>query len=131
MTLRQRARTKRPDRALYESELALVDPEVRSSRQRVEALLHDDFSETGSSGQVYDRVAMVEMLISEAPGEVIIRDFESTHLSDDVAMVTYRSIGISGQEARRTSIWVRNGAEWQLRHHQGTRVPDRWSARAS
>lgn len=114
------------DPPLYECETALTDPEVRSSRERVEALLHADFTETGSGGEVYDRATIIEMMTTGAPGEVVIRDFAATHLSSEIALVTYRSIGTSGQEARRTSIWVLEDGRWQLRHHQGTRVPDHW-----
>jgi len=112
----------RVDAALYDGELALTDPDVRHSRERLESLLHGDFTETGSTGEVYDRSTMVDMMVSEVPGRVMIRDFSAERLSDDVALVTYRSIGTSGQEVRRTSVWVRADDRWQLRHHQGTRV---------
>ena len=112
----------RVDAALYDGELALTDPVVRRSRERLESLLHCDFTETGSTGEVYDRSTMIDMMVSEVPGRVMIRDFSAERLSDDVALVTYRSIGTSGQEVRRTSVWVRADDRWQLRHHQGTRV---------
>jgi ribonuclease HI len=115
---------------LLEMERALIDPIVRRSRSLVSDLLHEDFTETGSSGRVYGRDEMIEMMVSETPGEVIVRDFDVTYLSDEVALVTYRSIGTSGQEARRSSIWVREDDRWRLRHHQGTKVPDRWSQSA-
>jgi ribonuclease HI len=69
---------------------------------------------------------MIEMMVGEAPGEVIIRDFLAAPMSEEIVLVTYRSVGMSGQEARRSSVWIRVGDRWQLRHHQGTRVPDRW-----
>lgn len=118
--------TRPNDQPLFECETALADPEVRRSRERVDALLHTDFIETGSSGEVYDRDTMIDMMLSEAPGQVVIRDFSATYLSPKVALVTYRSIGTAGQEVRRSSIWVHEDDRWQLRHHQGTRVPDRW-----
>lgn len=127
MSLRERiAVARRPDQPLYECEQALLDPVVRRSTKEVEALLHQDFMETGSSGDVYDRDSMISMMVDQSPGDVVIVDFETTHLSADVALVTYRSVGMGGQEARRTSIWVQEDGRWQLRHHQGTRVPNRW-----
>ena len=72
---------------------------------------------------------MIDMMTTEAPGEVLIRDFEAQRLSEDVAVVKYRSVGLTGQETRRTSVWVNQGGSWRLRHHQGTRVPDRWNHR--
>lgn len=114
------------ERELYEAEANLTDPDIRQSLAKIEQLLHPEFLETGSSGAVYDRRTMIELMVGEAPGDVIIRDFTVHPLSDDTALVTYRSIGISGQEARRSSIWVEVGDQWQLRYHQGTRVPNSW-----
>lgn len=119
--------TDRLGRVLFEAESSLTDPEVRKTRARVEMLLHPEFSETGSTGDVYDRATMIEMMTNEDPGEVMIRDFEAQRLSEDVAVVRYRSIGMLGQETRRTSVWVSHRGTWRLRHHQGTRVPDRWN----
>ena len=116
------------EKALLEAEKALADPDVRSSPRRVEQLLHPDFTEIGSSGDVYDRDEMIEMITSETPGGVVMRDFRVRLLSRDTVLVTYRSIGTSGREARRSSIWVDEGSGWRLIHHQGTRVPDRWGA---
>ena len=113
-------------RILFEAESALTDPETRRSRERIEKLLHPEFTETGSSGTVYDRETMIEMMLGEVPGKVVIRDFNAQRLSDDTVLVTYRSIGMSGQEARRCSIWVESGPGWQIRYHQGTRVPNSW-----
>ena len=127
MALRELRSTRKASNELLARERALTDPDVRRSRSQVSELLHEDFTETGSSGQVYSRDEMIEMMVAEAPGEVIVRDFEVAYLGDDVALVTYRSIGTSGQEARRTSLWVREDDRWRLRHHQGTRVPDHWS----
>lgn len=112
---------------LREAETALTDPEVRASEAALEELLHSEFTETSSTGEVYDRRTMIEMMTSETPGRVVIRDFHVDPVTDDVAVVSYRSVGTSGQEVRRTSLWVRSEDRWQLRHHQGTRVPDRWS----
>lgn len=128
MTLRQRiAGSARADDLLFEHEQELLNPEVRSARERLKALLHVDFREMGSSGDVYDRETMIDMMVGEAPGQVVIRDFDTSYLSAEVALVTYRTVGTGGQEARRSSVWVFQDDRWQLRHHQGTRVPDRWN----
>jgi ribonuclease HI len=116
------------EKELYDAEVALTDPDVRSSRSLLEELLHDDFSETGSSGEVYDRDTMIDMMTSEAPGLVVIRDFTASRLSESVAIANYRSIGVSGQEVKRTSVWIELDGVWRLRHHQGTRVADLWGA---
>ena len=127
MSLRELFTGPKVDRTLRDLEESLTDPAVRSSRLRIEALLHPDFTETSSSGDIYDRASMIEMMTSETPGEVLIRDFSTSMLSRDVALNSYRTVGASGQEARRTSLWVETDQGWMLRHHQGTRVADRWA----
>lgn len=107
-------------------ERMLLDPEVRHSASKLEVLLHEDFIEFGSSGLVYNRRMMIDMMVKEVPATVLIRDYEVRSLSADTALVTYRSIGASGQEARRSSIWVHSDGVWKVRFHQGTRIPDRW-----
>lgn len=106
---------------LEEKELALLDPTVRADPTKVGQLLHDDFIEFGSTGRVYDKKVLLDMLEGEPSSEVTIRDFAVRQLSDDTALVTYRSVGQSGQEARRSSVWVRDG-EWRMIFHQGSRI---------
>ena len=111
---------------MFDLESALVDPSVRRSRERLEALLHPEFIELGSSGRVYDRQMIVEMMSQEVSGEVIIRDFETRTITEDSVLVTYRSIGQAGDEARRSSLWVKANGRWRIHFHQGTRIPKSW-----
>ncbi len=129
MKLARKSRVDSVEDVLRAAETALADPEVRTSRAQVEELLHSEFSEIGSSGEEYGREQMIELMMVEPPGEVIIRDFSATEVFDGVVLVTYRSVGMSGQEVRRTSLWVNEDERWQMRHHQGTRVPDNWNRR--
>ena len=107
---------------LRTKEMELLDPDVRSDPRRVRALLHDDFLEFGSTGRVYNKKMLLDMLSGEKGGEVAIREFAVRQLSSDTALVTYRTVGDSGQEARRSSIWVRVDGVWQMNFHQGTRI---------
>jgi len=100
----------------------MLDPQVRSDPTRVRDLLHDDFIEFGSTGRVYNKRILLEMLRGEKPSTVVIRDFTVRQLSSDTALVTYRSVGQSGQEARRSSVWVRQDGQWRMAFHQGTRI---------
>lgn len=106
---------------LEEKELALLDPEVRADPIRVGGLLHDDFIEFGSTGRVYNKEVLLAMLEGEPSSSVTIKDFAVRQLSTDTALVTYLSVGQSGQEARRSSVWVRDD-EWRMIFHQGTRI---------
>jgi hypothetical protein len=56
---------------------------------------------------------------------VRIRDFDVREITPDVALVTYRTVGTEGKEARRSSVWVRREPGWQIVFHQGTRLHDR------
>ena len=107
---------------LHASEMEMLDPAVRADSVRVRELLHDDFIEFGSTGRVYDKNILVEMLRTERPSTVVIRDFTVRQLASDTALVTYRTVGQSGQEARRSSVWVRQDRAWKMVFHQGTRI---------
>ncbi len=124
MTDRTRSTRNKTQTELLDLERMLLDPEVRHSRVAVELLLHSQFKEYGSSGRVYDRETMIRMMNREASGEITIRDFEVRMLSGDVALVTYRSVG-QNQEARRSSVWLKDEGRWQVIFHQGTKVPSR------
>ncbi len=111
---------------LEELELELLDPESRRDAGRVRELLSDDFIEFGSSGRVYEKRMLVEMIAKEERAKVLIRDFAVRELSESVALVTYRTVGQAGQEARRSSVWVNDGGKWKMVFHQGTRIPNSW-----
>ena len=104
-------------------EMELLDPEVRGDPERLDLLLGNDYVEFGSSGRVYHKKMLIDMLINEAHARVAIRDFDIRELSLHVALVTYRSVGGGGREARRSSIWIKRAGRWQIVFHQGTRIP--------
>jgi hypothetical protein len=112
---------------LLELERRLLDPEVRHSVVSVDRLLHPEFIEFGSGGRVYNKEMMVSIMTREEPAPVMIRDFTVRELADGVALVTYRTVGTEGKEARRSSVWVRQLSRWQVIFHQGTRIPSRLS----
>ena len=119
-------RTHRWNEELRERELELLDPDTRSDSKRLADLLHDDFVEFGSSGTVYEKQMLIEMMADERPAPVMVRDFSVRQLGADTALVTYRTVGQSGQEARRSSIWIRGASGWRLVFQQGTRIPNAW-----
>jgi ribonuclease HI len=103
-------------------EMELLDPDVRANPVRVRDLLHDDFVEFGSTGKVYNKRLLLDMLKGEKAAKVVIREFSVRQLAADTALVTYRTVGESGQEARRSSVWIRSDGAWKLAFHQGTRI---------
>jgi hypothetical protein len=108
-------------------EESLLDPAVRRDEERLRAMLTDDFLEFGSSGRVWTRKSIIELLATEKNFfPPVIEDFECSLISDKVALVTYRtsrSDSKTGEhlESLRCSIWTRQDGEWRMRFHQGTR----------
>ena len=102
-------------------ERALLDPSLRAEGARVQELLHPDFTEHGASGRAWDRASMIAAMTADPAVAGPAEDFVATPLADDVVLLTYRVTGPRG--SLRASVWVRTGAGWQVRFHQGTRIP--------
>ena len=114
-------------------ERALLDPEVRRSPERVDALLADEFVEFASSGVAYDKRRILEVLQDEAladdPVTRSLAHFEAVPLGEDVALTRYRllrrrSANEEPTQSLRSSIWRRRDGRWQMAFHQGTFVAD-------
>jgi hypothetical protein len=113
---------------LRKLEESLLDPAVRRSREQLRALLDADFLEFGSSGRTWTRNTIIELLQLEQkflPPE--IEDFRCVLLSDDVAMLTYRTGRTDPDTGERvaslrSSVWTRKSGDWRMRFHQGTRT---------
>jgi hypothetical protein len=80
----------------------------RSGIQAVELLLHSclGIRQLGRS-MTGTKIKMM----NETSGQITIRDFEARMLSTDVCLVSYRSVG-EEQEARRSSVWVKDEGRW-------------------
>jgi hypothetical protein len=111
---------------LLRHELALLDPSVRRHRDRVSALLAEDFIEFGSSGRVWTREIIIDLLANEEFQPTALEDFHCGRIADGVMLVTYRTVrpGVDGgapTSTLRSSLWVREASgEWRIRFHQGT-----------
>lgn len=116
-------------RQLQLLEETLLDPAVRKDPARVGALLAEEFVEFGSSGRMWSRGAILELLAheegyAEAP---LVREFECQPLALGVALVTYRAVRMDAsagkpRETLRSSVWAKSAQGWRMRFHQGTRV---------
>ena len=99
---------------------------VRHNPEKLEALLHPEFTEFGRSGTRYNRAQIIASLLEESPLPAIhASDYAVAQLADDVALLTYTSAHVNEaggryRETYRSSIWVWNGRTWQMRFHQGT-----------
>ena len=128
-----RARGRLRDR-LLDLEEELLDPEVRSSRPRLEEILDDAFTEIGASGCRYSReAAIVQLTTSGGPRTPAasasvgsIEDFRILWRRGPAVLVAYRFVITASDEpprfSHRSSLWVRRAGAWRIVHHQGTPV---------
>jgi hypothetical protein len=107
-------------------EVELHHPGIRCDAARLEQLLHPDFHEVGRSGREYDRATVIRFLAEEGgPASIVSNDFRLFPMGSDVALLTYRSArsrpdGTLEMHTLRSSVWIKEGAFWKLRYHQGT-----------
>jgi hypothetical protein len=102
----------------------LLDPAIRRDPLRVEALLDVDFREFGSSGRVWARTQILDLLASDEYVARSIEGFKCEILASDIALVTYCATSADHQTVSlRSSLWTRTNKIWRMRFQQGTRVP--------
>ena len=105
-------------------ERSLHDPSLRKSRSHVEQLLAEEFREIRSSGRVWTRNEILDLLAGEIPYAIESSDFACAMLSPEIALLTYATLSNpSGQPPRRalrSSIWRLEGGRWRIVFHQGT-----------
>ena len=100
-------------------ELALLTPEVRRSRARLENLLDPEYAEIGASGRLWSRPAILEMLLG---GEDRVRaplptaEMAGRVVAPGLVLLTYVS-DPGGRAARRSSLWRRSGDRWRVLFH--------------
>lgn len=101
----------------------LLDPEVRRDRTAVASLLTPEFLEYGSSGRVFTRDEVLELLAGEEPLCIQLTDYAARLLAPHVALATWRALRADGAQSLRSSLWIRRDGRWQMLFHQGTPVP--------
>jgi hypothetical protein len=113
---------------LRKLEESLLDTSVRRNRKRLRSMLAENFQEFGSSGRAWTRSGIIDMLSQETafiPPAIV--NFHCALLSDDVALVTYRTVRTDPKSGEilaslRSSIWTIEAGAWRMRFHQGTRT---------
>lgn len=109
---------------LLELELNLVNQDNRSSAEKLNELLADDFIEYGSSGGIYNKEVTISSLTEGPSPTYEIYDFEVVSLSEDYAQTRFKTnrIDLDGTEltSLRSSIWRLTNDKWQMCFHQGT-----------
>jgi hypothetical protein len=104
---------------LEESHIGL---EVRTSMEKLDEILADEFFEIGSSGFMYDKQECLETGLVLT--EMKLYNYEIYPLADDVVLSTYFIVDTTrNRNTLRSSIWKFIAGRWQLYFHQGTITP--------
>lgn len=84
-------------------------------------MLAPGFTEFGQSGRSWTRAEMMDAIggFESSSTAVQVEALRGRELAPDIVLVTYESSGARGT-VRRSSIWKRNPAGWQVEFHQGT-----------
>jgi len=102
----------------------LVCPPPGMDRAAIEALLAEDFHETGASGKTCSREEGVEALVRRSlvpPGEPWTIEGYSIHrLSETICLATFL-LNRQADKTRRATVWRLEGGVWRAAYHQGTR----------
>lgn len=116
------------DNAVQEAitaETRLLDPGLRADPTRARALLEEDFTEYGSSGTVYDRAAILDLLQHQNSGAAVpyrphVHDMAGRRLAPGLVHLTYTT-STTGHRSLRSSLW-RQGSDhtWRCLFHQAT-----------
>ena len=105
----------------YERELASA--EGRQNKERLEKLIPDDFEEIGSYGAIYLKKDILLNLPKVRNIRYSLENFSFRKLQNECILVKCSS-RLEEVSALRTSIWVKEGNEWKLLHHQSTVLPN-------
>jgi hypothetical protein len=104
---------------LEESHIGL---EVRTSMEKLDEILADEFFEIGSSGFMYDKQECLETGLVLT--EMKLYNYEIYPLADDVVLSTYFIVDTTrNRNTLRSSIWKLIAGRWRLYFHQGTITP--------
>ncbi|MFI1865227.1 nuclear transport factor 2 family protein [Streptomyces jumonjinensis] len=110
-------------------ELQLMDPEVRSSRERAGRLLDPEFTEVGGSGRIWTYDTMLAELPDIPGSSAEAPRYEPSHISGvllapGLVHLTFETT-LGGRRTRRSSIWREGdaGEGWRMYYHQATPVP--------
>lgn len=112
---------------IYELEMSLLKPEVRSSKEALDKLLADDFIEFGTSGNKYTKVDILERLPSNTNKVVyIVSDFSVEIPSENLAITTFKTERTMDDQdkviSQRSSHWRKTDIGWQMFFHEATPI---------
>ena len=109
---------------IYELETSLLTSEVRTSFEKLNQIIADDFIEYGSAGLIYDKKITLEKLPKTKPLNYRLYDFEIFIFSEQVVQTRFKTDRTNADGTQtislRSSLWKNNNGTWQMFFHQGT-----------
>ena len=114
---------------LIRRELIFHPPGFGTARVNFENLMTNDFWEVGTSGRLYSRSYVLDMLEErfrqDQRDEIWeTSDFYCKRLGEDVYLLTYTLLQHRTRKTRRSTIWQQTQEGWKIVFHQGTIVQD-------
>jgi len=107
-------------------EKQLHSSEVRNSKDKLDILLSEDFREIGASGKLFIKEETIEHLLKSKSSKIEANEFKLNKLSPDIMQLIYREesklSAVNNRHTLRSSLWKKNGNNWQMLFHQGTVV---------
>ena len=105
----------------------LLNPEVRCSKQKLEELLDEEFIEFCSSGNIYiynqEKVIDTEINLETTNWKIL--EFNIKWISKECILATYKlakDSTVTKEYSLRSSIWKKQGHQWKMIFHQGTKI---------
>jgi len=112
---------------VIELEKELMRDETRQSQQRLKELLHEDFQEYSQSGYSYGKQYVLDAFMDYQPGEKSYepKNFTARYLDQNLIQINFETYSIPRNETKlraalRSSLWKKQGNQWQMIFHQGT-----------
>lgn len=110
---------------LIKKEKSILTDAVRRDGKALAALLHPNFIEYASSGEICDR----DDILKDVPREesdlkISAKNFKVQFLADNLAQLTFESATTSStgvKKALRSSLWKQEEGNWMMIFHQGTK----------
>ncbi|MEA3399042.1 MAG: DUF4440 domain-containing protein [Patescibacteria group bacterium] len=111
---------------IYKLETDLLKPEFRTSVEKLNELIANDFIEYGSAGLVYDKKVILERLPQGNSPTYTLSDFKIIVLSEEIIQTRFKTdrVNLDGTKTMslRTSLWRNTNGNWQMFFHQGTPI---------
>ncbi len=107
---------------LIELEKKLENKEYRASREKLEELMHPEFREVISNGEVWGREKVIQALIETSDqNDYNAFDFEAFGLGLEIGTVLFKTKNEDGSKiTQRSSTWKKENGKWQNIFHHAT-----------